>query len=167
MVEKNSTVNRRLLGDRLIDVVDGVRRKIHRALGTRPWEVSIITRRWSGAERGEGIAKTSIMTLDPVPQVVKNVRDRIGPAGREGAGSIVLTGVSLRYSEQELDPTHDHRTEVAYRLRELHGQKTHDSWYVIASSPVQRRGDKEGDATDWYLVLNETSAMTSEDGVDA
>lgn len=167
MPDKNSTIRSGLLADKLIGVVDGVRRKIHRALGTRPWQVDVVTRRWSGNSRGEGRATITVLTLDPTPQVVKNATDALGPGGREGAGTAIVTGVSLRYSQAELEPDVDSRSEVAYRLTELHGQKSRTSWYVLEGSPYQRRGDKPGDGSDWYIRLRETSAMGLLDGVDS
>lgn len=164
---KNSTLDTSKLGDKLIDVVDNVRRKIHAKLGTRPWTVAIVTRRWSGEERGVGTPTVTVLELDPTPMVKANIRDRMGPAGREEAGSVVLTGVSLRYTEAELAPKVDNRTEVAYRLTEGHGQYKKTRWCVIAGTPVARRGDQPGDGTDWYIVLNQTSAMGNLDDVDA
>lgn len=164
---KNSTLQPGLLADELIDVVDDIRREVHGALGTRPWKVDVVTRRWSGDQAGEGNATVNILELDPTPMVRRSTRDRLGPAGRESVGSIVVTGVSLRYTEAELQPKIDARTEVAYRLTELHGQQQKTTWFVLASSPVPRRGDKSGDSSDWYLVLNETSPMGLHDGVDA
>lgn len=165
---KNSTLDQTLLGDKLVDVVDRVRRKIHGKLGTRPWKIAIVTRRWSGEERGVGTPTVSVLELDPTPAVSWNVRDRMGPAGREGAGDVVMTGVSLRYSADELDPPRvDNRTEVAYRMTEAYGQRQKTRWFVIKSSPVPRRGDKAGDATDWYILLTETSAMGGLDKEDA
>ena len=163
---KDSTLDTTRLGDKLIDVVDRVRRKIHSKLGTRPWSVAIVTRRWSGDERGVGTPTVSVLELDPTPHVARNSRDRLGPAGREAAGTMVLTGVSLRYTEAELAPKVDNRTEVAYRLTEAHGQRKKTRWFVISASPLARRGDTSGDGTDWYIVLNETSAMGALDGVD-
>lgn len=164
-MSKNSTLDTSKLGDKLIDVVDNVRRKIHAKLGTRPWTVAIVTRRWSGEQAGLGTATVSVLELDPVPHVSRTARDRLGPAGREASGSVVLTGVSLRYSEAELAPKVDNRTEVAYRLTEGHGQRQKTRWFVLSASPVPRRGDSPGDGTDWYIVLNETSAMGGLDGV--
>lgn len=164
---KDSTLDTSKLGDKLIDVVDNVRRKIHTKLGTRPWTVAIVTRRWSGGERGVGTATVEVLELDPTPHVSRNAKDRMGPAGREAAGSLVLKGVSLRYTEAELAPKVDSRTEVAYRLTEGHGQRKKTRWFVIAASPIARRGDSPGDASDWYIVLNETSAMGNLDAVDA
>lgn len=162
---KDSTLDKSKLGDKLIDVVDNVRRKIHAKLGTRPWTVAIVTRRWSGEERGVGTPTINVLELDPTPHVSRTTKDRIGPAGREAAGSVILTGVSLRYTEAELTPKADHRTEVAYRLTEGHGQRQKTRWFVIAADPVARRGDTPGDGTDWYIVLNETSNMGPLDGV--
>ena len=166
-MSKNSILQSGLLADELVGVVDGIRREVHGALGTRPWKVDIITRRWSGDTCGEGNATIQVLELDPTPMVRRSTRDRLGPAGREASGSLIMTGVSLRYTEEELQPKVDARTEVAYRLTELHGQRQKTTWYVLSASPVPRRGDKRGDETDWYLVLNETSAMGDADGVDA
>lgn len=163
---KNSTLDTTTLGDKLIDVVDNVRRKIHTKLGTRPWKVAIVTRRWSGEERGAGSPTVSVLELDPSPHVSRNVKDRLGPAGREAAGTVILTGVSLRYSEDELAPKVDHRSEVAYRLTEGHGHRQKTRWFVLSASPIARRGDTPGDGTDWYIVLNETSDMGPIDETD-
>lgn len=155
------------LSDKLVGVVDKVRRVIHGKLGTRPWAVDIVIRRWSGDERGVGSYRDTIITLDPTPMVKRNSKDRLGPAGREPTGSVVLTGVSLMYSLDELQPKVDARTEVAYRLRGLHGEGLHNRFFVLAADPISRWGDKEGDGTDWYLVLNETSPLSNVEMVDA
>lgn len=164
---KNSRINPPLLADALIGVVDDIRRDIHGALGTRPWDVAIVTRRWSGDIRGEGTPSITILELDPAPNVKRNSRDRLGPGGREAAGSMVLTGVSLRYTEEELQPKADARTEIAYRLTEKHGQRLKVRWFMLSATPIPRRGDNEGDGTDWYLVLNEVSNLGNFDGVDS
>lgn len=164
---KDSTLDKTKFGDKIIDVVDNVRRKIHAKLGTRPYKVAIVTRRWSGEERGDGSWTDSVLELDPTPHVRENTRDRMGPAGREATGTIVLTGVSLRYSEAELHPKVDHRTEVAYRISEGHGQRQKTRWFVIASNPIPRRGDSPGDCSDWYILLEATSDMGKLDAVDA
>lgn len=164
---KTSEIKPRLLGDALIDVVDGIRRCVHGALGTRPYRVEIITRRWSGRRRGEGSYKDSILVLDPIPAVARSSSDRLGPAGREGSGSIKLTGISLRYSYSELMPKADDRTEVAWRIVELHGQRQEDRWFIPDGDPIPRRGDKPGDATDWVINLHETSALSNVEAVDS
>lgn len=163
---KNALLDEDLLADALVDVVDDIRRDVHEALGTRQWSVSVVTRRWSGATRGEGNATVNVLELDPTPMVRRSTRDRLGPAGREAAGTMIITGVSLRYTEEELQPKVDARTEVGYKLVEKHGQREKTIWCVLSADPIPRRGDKAGDETDWYLVLNETSDIANLDGVN-
>ncbi len=164
---RDSAIDRSLLADALVDVVDDIRRSVHGALGTRPWAVAVVTRRWSGGRRGQGHSTVNILDLDPVPRVERVSKDRMGPAGREAAGSVVLSEVSLRYSEKELQPHIGDGDEVGYRLTDLRGQRQTPKWYVLSASPVPRRGDKEGDKTDWYILLHETSDMGDMDGVDS
>lgn len=164
---KDSTLDKSKVADKLVDVVDNVRRKIHGKLGTRPWTVEIVTRRWSGEESGVGTPTVTVLELDPPPHVQQNTKDRLGPAGREAAGTVTLTGVSLRYTEAELTPKGDNRTEVAYRITEAHGQRRKTRWFVVSATPIARRGGSSGDGTDWYIVLNETTAMGNSDGVNA
>jgi hypothetical protein len=129
--------------------------------------VAVVTRRWSGDINGVGTPTSTILELDPAPKVERVTKDRMGPAGREAAGSIVLTNVSLRYTEAELQPYVDQKTEIAYRITERHGQRLKKRYFVLAGTPVPRRGDKAGDSHDWYIVLNETTDMGNFDGVDS
>ena len=163
-MSKNSSIQRGKLSDTLIGVVDNIRRTVHGALGTRPWAVHIVKRSWSGGDRGVGICSETFLELDPVPEVKRVTQDRMGPAGRESNGQSVLSKVSLRYTEAELAPVPKQNEEYAYRIRELHGQQQVDKFYVLATSPVPRRGDKPGDSTDWYILLNQTSNMGPMDG---
>lgn len=156
-----------MLSDALIGVVDGIRRDVHGALGTRPWAVDIVTRTWSGGKRGVGTPSETRIRLDPNPQVVRRTRDRMGPAGREADGDLVLTGVSLRYAYEELRPQPRPGQEIAYRIVDIRGQRQRPIYAVISADPVPRRGDKEGDGTDWYVVLKETTDMGDLDGVNA
>lgn len=163
----DSNLQKKSLADALVGVVDDVRRSVHGALGTRSWKVAIVERTWSGGVRGEGAENRVLRWLDPVPKVERVSRDRMGPAGREASGSVVLTEVSLSYTEAELDPKPSRGGEVAYALVEAKGQQRKTRWFVIAAPPYARRGDNEDDNIDWYIVLNETSDMGDLDGVDA
>jgi hypothetical protein len=166
-MSRTATLDDDLLADALVGVVDDIRRDVHGALGTRPWSVAIVTRRWSGEQRGEGTARDTVLELDPAPMVRRVTKDRMGPAGRESEGQVTMTQVSLAYGMEELQPRVDDRSEVAYRLTEAHGQRQAVRWFVLAAEPVPRRGDKDGDETDWYILLNETSALGPTAGVDA
>ena len=162
---KTSQIKPRLLGDALVDVVDGIRRCVHGALGTRPYRVEIVTRTWSGRRRGEGTWSDSVLVLDPIPSVGRQTKDRLSPGGRERTGGIKLEGISLRYSYRELMPKADDRTEVAWRIIENHGQRQEVRWFIPDGDPIPRRGDQPGDATDWVVNLHETSALTNLDQV--
>lgn len=164
---KTASLDESILADALVGVVDDIRREVHGALGTRPWRVEIVTRRWSGSERGVGNATTTVLELDPPPKVERVTRDRMGPAGREASGNVVLTGVSLAYAQEELQPPVDRRSEFAYRLTDLRGSRMRPEYFVIAGAPIPRRGDKPGDCTDWYIRLEETTPMGVNDGVSA
>lgn len=99
--------------------------------------------------------------------VQRVTKDRMGPAGRESEGSVVMYEVSLSYAMDELQPRNlPPGTEVGYRLVEAHGQQQRTRWFVLAADPIPRRGDKPGDRTDWYLVLNETTDMGDLDQVE-
>lgn len=99
--------------------------------------------------------------------VERRTRDRLGPAGREPAGSLVVYEVSLRYTEQDLQPRVERGTEIAYRITDLHGQGQPARYFVLSAAPVPRRGDKPGDRTDWYLVMNEATDFGDLDQVVA
>lgn len=159
---KTSTIKPRLFSDALVDVVDGIRRCVHGALGTRAYRVDIVTRTWSGKRRGEGIASDRVLTLDPIPEVSRTTLDRLSPGGRERAGAIKITGISLKYSLDELVPKVDNRTEVAWRIVELHGQRQGERWFIPDGDPVPRRSG----GTDWTITLHETSPLTNVEAVN-
>lgn len=162
---KNAAIDTSKLSDRLVGVVDRVRRRVHGVLGTRPWSVEIVTRRWSGGDRGLGSYKDSVLVLDPVPSVERVTRNRQGPAGWEAAGETVMTEISLRYTESEINPRGDRSTEIAYRLIERLGTQQRTTYYTIAAAPVPRRGDKKGDDISWYVRLNEAADLGKFDEV--
>lgn len=151
-------------GDALVGVVDDIRRTVREALGTRPYKVEIVKRSWSGGRVGVGTPAEDVLELDPAPMVEEVARDRNGPGGSEAAGDLVLTEVSLRYSEEELKPLPEPSTEVAYRIRDAHGQKQRDRYFILSGDPIPRRGDKTSDRSDWRLVLRRTSDFSPLDG---
>lgn len=152
--------------DAISSIVDDVRATVHEALGSRTYRVEIVTRRWSGDAVGVGTAHEHVLEFKPRPLVARISRDRLGPAGREQAGDLRLTEVSLSYSTAELQPVVDPAMEVAYRVTDTAGQGQKPMFYVLAADPVSRRGDRKGDNSDWYIVLHETAPMTELDGVD-
>lgn len=154
-----------LLGDALVGVVDEVRREVHGALGTRPHRVTIVTRTWSGARRGEGTPTETALELDPPPRVTDlALRNELRPGGREEEGDVLLTEVSLRYTEAELMPSSERNVEWAYRITDAHGQDLRPRFYVPARPPRVRRGDHPGDGIDWAIALRRVTDFGANDG---
>ena len=161
---RHSAIDRTPLADKLVDVVDNVRRKVHRVLGTRTYVVQIITRRWSSGLVGEGTPTTYVLEIDPRPLVKRSEGDGLAPGGRENRGDMVITEISLRYSAEELQPPTPPGTEVAWRIIDMGGQRQPDMWCVLSADPVSRRGEHPGDNSDWEAKVKQTSAMTNFDG---
>jgi hypothetical protein len=161
--------------DEIVDAIDDARREIHAALGTRPWRTFIAIRRWSGPERGIGTATMEYREIDPPPEVTVDGGDRLGHAGRESTRSIKVRKISRRYTELELQPRADAKTEVAYLFRDrdapnppfpVDSAHRADMWGVLSARPDERIGDRAGDESDWRLSLKETTPMSPYDGVD-
>lgn len=163
---RNSIIGTRPIADKLVDVVDNVRRKVHRALGTRTYRVQIVTRRWSGGDVGLGTPTTTILEIDPRPRVERSEGNRLSPGGQENQGDASVTQISLRYTQDDLQPPTPPGTEIAWRIIDTGGQRQSDGWYLLSADPVTRRGDLQEDNTDWKVKLKQTSAMTNFDGGD-
>jgi hypothetical protein len=155
-----AVLNPGLLGDVLVDVVDGIRREVRAALGTRPHRVAIITRTWSSGRPGIGTPTDTVIELDPPPMVTDlSLRVDLRPAGREEEGDVLLTEVSLRYTEAELHPSTVGATEWAYRITDAHGQQLAPRFYTVSKPPAIRRGDHTTDATDWAITLRSVEPL--------
>jgi hypothetical protein len=161
---RHSIIDRQKISDKLIDVVDGVRRKVHTALGTRTYRVQIVSRRWSGGSVGQGTPHVKILEIDPRPRVTRSEGNRLAPGGQENQGTASVDQISLRYSAEELQPPEEPGLEVAWRVVDTGGQRQADQWYLLSADPVTRRGDLQEDSTDWRVVLKQTSPMTDFDG---
>lgn len=161
----NAILDPELLTDALVDAVDDIRRSVHGALGTRRFEVAIVTRRWSGASLGAGNPTDTVLVLDPDPQVKTIDSYRKDPGGKVGTSKAILTGVSLRYTEVELVGEGGQTVETVYRLRDKRGVQA-DTYFVLAEPPDSRRGENQGDASDWKIVLSETQGFAPNDGTD-
>jgi hypothetical protein len=108
----------------LSKVADNIR-GIAGNMGLRPYEVRIITLRWTGGYRGEGVPEVvDELLLDPVPLVetINNIDQRLEAFGLDDMGEIQISEISLRYNEDLLlgrdsqgrDPAED--TEVFYEI---------------------------------------------------
>lgn len=155
-----SDTNPKSFTDKLSASMDKIRRSVHGSLKTRAYRVVVVTRVWSDGAIGEGTSSVTRLELDPRPLCSRVARDRMGPGGREAAGDIILTEVSLSYSAADLQPATPPGTEVNYQIIDDSGQQQPDQWFVIDGDPIPRRGDRRGDNSDWRVHLHEVAAMT-------
>lgn len=159
-----------LPADALVGVVDRVRGAVHGALGTRPYRVSVVTRRWSGERTGVGTPTDSVMLLVPAPEVDRSGTNSFGPGGAEGRNKVTLHEVSLRYTEAELYPRDNPaNVEVVYMLERTFGGDPNASqeFFVVENSPTPERGDKRGDRIGWLVELHEVQGFDPVDRTDA
>jgi hypothetical protein len=161
-----SVINPALFADALVGIADDIRGLVHTALGTRPYAVAVVTRTWSGSLVGDGTPTSVVLPILPAPKVtVAGLHHELRAAGREEEGDVELTGVSLTYAEAELAPTvPNNRTEWAYRITEAHGQAARTRYYTLAAPPLARRGDHEGDSSDWLIKLRRVQDFGATDG---
>lgn len=153
-----ATIDPTVLGDVLVDVFDYIRGTIDEALGSNPHRVEIVTRTWTGARVGEGVATTTAIELLPSPHVTDESTFAARYHGREERGRTRLTGISLRYTEAELLPSPGPSSEVAYRITERHGQAQRPRYLVPAGPPQVRRSH-----TDWTIDLEAAADFTPDD----
>jgi hypothetical protein len=137
------------LVDSLLDVVDDLRDGLHTSMGVRHWRVFVQRRAWDGGEVGEGVLTTTETEITPQPLVTTDLRNELTPAGIREAGSVMLSEVSLTYTEAELTGNPAVNEEWVYVLREAHGQLMEDRFYSLAAPPMPDRIETIG----WILKL--------------
>jgi hypothetical protein len=156
---------RRSLVEELGEVADDLR-QVAVDLGAMPYTVHAVRIRWSGNEIGRGDPQTVFdQPLKPTPKVgsVSAWERRLETAGVVERGDAVLTGVSPRYTEDELthylSPNVD--GEEAFfevRIDERDGTTTRRR-FVLATVP-ERRPTR----LDWRLKLTAQDADRERDG---
>jgi len=73
--------------------------------GLRTYQVSLVRVQWSGGRRGVGAATVKSQTvLEPTPKIgdLNGLTEILTPIGLNDQGSILLTQISGRYTEEEL-----------------------------------------------------------------
>jgi hypothetical protein len=93
-------------------------------LGVRPYHVYLIQTRWSGGDYGEGTESlVSETELTPPPRVEIGVTLDFKPFGQDHSGSVVISRISLRYTEHDLLPDDlPEGTQFYYELRQVDGK---------------------------------------------
>lgn len=153
----SSLLGRNLI-DRLVPLVDTIRGRLNPAMGIRQWTVTVVRRTWPSGKRGDTSAGPAVLTeleLTPQPKVrfssESGVAYKMRGAGREEEGSITLSEISLRYSEDQLVPQGlGQNVEFFYRLTDAQGQGLPARHYVPMGPPEP---DREG-SVGWTLKLS-------------
>jgi len=146
-----------VLVDGLVEeVIDGLRRDLHPQFGVRAYDVFTVARTWSGQGQGEGRATDVEVLLDPQPKV--NIWERqngrryeLDKCGLDEAGEIMLTEVSLTYTQAELDGggALSRNQEFFLKLTEAHGQASRTAYFIHTKVPYVDREKDMG----WVLWL--------------
>lgn len=92
------------LATELIDVADDMR-DLYTEFGVRRYVVRRLMIRWSGERRGEGSQFVELSEeILPTPKVLdlETLTEVVNPAGVDEIGTIVLTQISGRYTEEQL-----------------------------------------------------------------
>lgn len=154
-----ATLNSAVLVDSLVsDVIDGLRESLHPDFGVRAYRVYRILRTWSGRKVGDGIMTDSALELRPQPlvKVWDGLKYEQAVCGIEEMGQVMLTEVSLTYTETQLTGggALAMNQELMLGIAEAHGQGTRRRVYTHAKPPYIDRVKDMG----WKVWLNMINA---------
>ncbi len=145
----NATIGSNLV-DSLLGMVDDLRGSLNPDMGVRQWRVYVVRRAWDGGRVGDGAYVDTETELLPQPLVTDyNLFYSLIGAGLVEEGNIVLTEVSLTYTEDELQPAPAAGEEIMYVLRDAHGQSIAPRYFVIMAPPQPDRTNTIG----WIVRL--------------
>jgi len=148
-----------LLGNvlgQVIPALDEVRTALEAAIGDKQWSVWRCVGSWSGTRRGEGSYSVVETQITPTPKVgwadgSGRLRFDALPTGLDETGQIVLTEVSLTYTEAELSgQTSDPNDEVFYKLVDAQGGGMAPRYFTVNRPPSPDRENGLG----WIVALN-------------
>ncbi len=140
----NAVLSSNVLVDSLVaDVIDGLRESLHPDFGVRAYRIFRVIRTWTGQVAGDGIMSDVALELRPQPLVhVWNGRKfEQASCGIEELGEIMLTEVSLTYTEAQLTGggALGMNQELFLGLAEAHGQGTRRRLFTHARPPFVDR----------------------------
>jgi hypothetical protein len=145
-------------------IVDDIR-QIAVDLGARPYTVHVVRLRWTGGEIGRGQAEVSLdEPLLPIPLVrdIGQHERRLTEGGTAERGNAVMTGVSARYTEDELETffcqVDGEEAFLEVRIDQRDGTPKRRR-YTLARPP-ERRPTR----VDWRMVLWRQDSDRQRDG---
>ena len=92
------------LVDDLVPCIDELRKDLHQGMGTRPYEVCFIRRKWNGCVVGDGQYTDTVLEACPRPHVhpFSSLKYQQEPCGLDEAGYVKVTEVSLSYTFHDI-----------------------------------------------------------------
>lgn len=148
------------LVDSLLGMVDDLRGSLNPDMGVRQWHVYTRRRTWSGGRVGTGTATDVDTELTPQPLVEANdLFLQPIPAGMDEMGTVVISEVSLTYTEAELTgkPLLAGQ-EWFIVLKDAQGQAIKDRVFQLAEPPKPDRVN----TIDWKLKFK----LSTDDGCE-
>ena len=148
------------------DVVDDIR-QIASDLGARPYTYHSIKVQWSGGEIGRGAPKVVSETeIKPTPQTrpVGFMSRDLDAGGAAERGDMTLTGISPRYTEDEIDELFGTSVEDGYevfieqRIDDRDGV-TRRRRFMLAGAPERR-----ATMADWKVTIRKADSDRERDG---
>lgn len=140
-----------LVDSLVVDVIDGLRESLHPDFGVRAYRVYRVIRTWTGQRPGEGIMTQEALELRPQPriQVWNGLRMELAACGVEEMGEIVMTEVSLTYTERQLTGGGllGKNQELFLGVAEAHGQAQRRRLFSYTRPPFVDREKNMG----WQL----------------
>jgi hypothetical protein len=148
----NAPLSNDVLSDLVADI-DEIRDDAFDCFGTRPYRVWLERRQWDGGRLGLGnLTKLSETEIVPRPLLMRWLDGRLVPSGLDETGRLVLTEVSLTFSEDELYPKDvdvDAGEEFVYRIEDGQGQGLSPRYFVVRRPPMPDRRKRMG----WEVEL--------------
>lgn len=146
------------LARRLVCVADELR-DLYTSFGLRPYVVRIIRTRWTGGARGLGEEYvTHQREILPTPRIsdLSSLTQVLHPIGLDEHGSIQLSEVSGRYTEDELrgldsdgtPPAEDEQTYYEVEFPRVDSQPGERRRFFLRSAPMY-----QSDRFQWTLTL--------------
>lgn len=157
------------LARRFVPLADSLRDSLTK-FGLRVYNVRIVRVKWSGGERGVGVPELVKTTpILPTPQIsdLNGLQDIVQLIGREESGSITVSQISGRYTEEELrgleadgtgiGPDEEVFWEVEFPRPD--GAPAIRRRFLPSSAPVYKPG-----ALQWLIQLERSSEDRARNG---
>jgi hypothetical protein len=146
------------LGDNLVDdlleTVDDLRGDLHPAFGVRQYNLTVVTRTWSGGAVGDGDYTDTELLIEPQPYISsyqtqyalgKLMVEWMGrPMGIDDSGTLYVSEISLTYTQAELMGMGDgvalgSNQEVFYKVTDALGNGIAPTYWVARANPFPDR----------------------------